>query len=111
MIDHLQTILVQQVSVSVLVVINQISLRHDDADIDNVCHLFFCTIMSFLTQIRKKECQAKIIPVSDMTGAKSSLEIHSHTRNLHSCEKKARKTTPVFKNAFSLTTATPMHCS
>ena len=49
MTDHLQTILVQQVSESVLVVINQRSLRHDDADIDNVCHLFFCTIMSFLT--------------------------------------------------------------
>ena len=49
MTDHLQTILVQQVSVSVLVVINQRSLRHDDADIDNVCHLFFGTIMSFLT--------------------------------------------------------------
>ena len=68
MTDHLQTTLncgaepitlAQHVSVSVLVVINQGSLRHDDANIDNVCHLFSCTIMSFLTLIRTKECQAK----------------------------------------------------
>ena len=47
MTDHLQTTLncgaepitlAQHVSVSVLVVINQGSLRHDDANIDNVCH-------------------------------------------------------------------------
>ena len=49
MTDHLQTILAQQVSESVSVVINQRSLKHDDANIDNVCHLFFYTIMSFLT--------------------------------------------------------------
>ena len=59
MTDHLQTILAQQVSESVSVVINQRSLKHDDANIDNVCHLFSYTIMSFLTKIRKKECQAK----------------------------------------------------
>ena len=62
MTDHLQTTLncgaepitlAQHVSVSVLVVINQGSLKHDDANIDNVCHLFSCTIMSFLILIRK----------------------------------------------------------
>ena len=47
MTDHLQTILncvvepvtlPQDVSESVSVVINQRSLRHDDANIENVCH-------------------------------------------------------------------------
>ena len=35
--------------------------------------------------------RAQIITFSVIAGAKSSLEIRSHTRNLHSCEKKARK--------------------
>ena len=58
MADHLQTTLkciaepitlAQPFSESVSVVINQRSLRHDEANIDNVCHLFSCTNKSFLT--------------------------------------------------------------
>ena len=60
MTDHLQTILLQQVSESVSVVINQRSLRHDDANIDKVCHYFRVPLCPSLLKLWRKNVKPNI---------------------------------------------------